>query len=47
MRVSRYSHKCFELTFELTQILVNGLDVKNDEVYGNLYSRKKTWIDTD
>ena len=28
--------KTFELTFELTLTSVNGLDVKNDEVYGNL-----------
>ena len=28
--------KIFELIFELTLISVNGVDVKNDEVYGNL-----------
>ena len=28
--------KIFELIFELTLISVNWLDVKNDEVYGNL-----------
>ena len=28
--------KTFELTFELTLISINELDVKNDEVYGNL-----------
>ena len=28
--------KTLELIFELTLISVNGLDLKNDEVYGNL-----------
>ena len=39
--------KTFKVSFELTLINVNELDVKNDEVYDNLQPRKKTWIDTD
>ena len=33
--------KTFELTFEFTLISVNELDVKNDEVYGKAWKRRK------
>ena len=39
--------KTFKVSFELTLMNVNELDVKNDKVYDNLQPRKKTWIDTD